>query len=292
MQPQFVKVPDAVQSSFLVRDMLVPYFSNPYHYHPELELTYISRGTGTRYIGDNIETFSEDDLVLVGSNLPHLWKSDGIYYAGNPYLKARAIVIQFRDSFLGSEIWELSEMKKIKMLIKSAAQGIKIQNSSQKKIAPIMQEMIDQSGVERIISLLMILNIISAARDTELLSSKAFSYNPTQAGLERINAVFAFIFEKFAENISLNEIAEVANMSPTAFCRYFKSHTNKSFSLFLIETRIRHSCKLIMNEEIKLSEIAFRSGFNSLSYFTKQFKKITGLTPLEYKKKILNGSRP
>jgi AraC-like DNA-binding protein len=291
MQPQFVKVPDAVQASFLVRDMMVPYFFNPYHYHPELELTYISRGTGTRYIGDNIETFSEEDLVLVGPNLPHLWKSDEIYYEGNPYLKARAIVIQFRDSFLGNDLWELSEMKKIKTLIKISRQGIKIQNNSQKKIAPIMQRMIDQPGADRIISLLMILNIISEARDNKLLSSVAFSYNSTQAGLERINAVFAFIFEKFADNITLSQIADVANMSPTAFCRYFKNHTNKSFSLFLIETRIHHSCKLIMNEEIKLSEIAFKSGFNSLSYFTKQFKKITGLTPLDYKKKILNGSR-
>ncbi|HVW99314.1 MAG TPA: AraC family transcriptional regulator [Candidatus Babeliaceae bacterium] len=291
MQPQFVKVPDALQASFLIRDMMVPYFANPYHYHPELELTYISRGTGTRYIGDNIETFSEEDLVLVGSNLPHLWKNDEIYYKGNPYLKARAIVIQFGDSFLGNAIWELSEMKKIKLLIKNARQGIKIENNTQKKIAPIMQEMIDQSGAERIISLLMILYIISEAKDTKLLSSKAFSYNSTQAGLERINSVFAFIFEKFSENITLNQISDVANMSPTAFCRYFKSHTNKSFSLFLIETRIHHSCKLIMNEEMKLSEIAFKSGFNSLSYFTKQFKKVTGLTPLEYKKKIINGSR-
>lgn len=199
-------------------------------------------------------------------------------------------MIQFSDSFLGDRIWELSEMTKIKALLKHSRQGIKIQNNSQKKIAHLMQEMIDQSGAERIISLLTILHIISEATDMQLLSSKAFSYTSTQAGLERINAVFAFIFERFTENITLDEIADVANMSPTAFCRYFKSHTNKSFSQFLIETRVHHSCKLIMNEEIKLSEIAFKSGFNSLSYFTKQFKKVTGLTPLEYKKKIASGS--
>jgi AraC-like DNA-binding protein len=291
MQPQFVKVPDAAQDSFLVRDMMVPYFANPYHYHPELELTYISRGTGTRFIGDNIETFSEEDLVLVGPNLPHLWKNDDIYYEGDPYLRARAIVIQFRDGFLGDSVWELSEMKKIKAVLESSRQGIKIQKNSQKKIAHIMQEMVDQTGVERIISLLGILHILSEATDTQLLSSKAFSYTSTQAGLQRLNAVFSFIFDKFSENITLDEISEVANMSPTAFCRYFKSHTNKSFSQFLIETRIHHSCKLIMNEEITLSEIAFKSGFNSLSYFTKQFKKVTGLTPLEYKKKIISGSR-
>ncbi len=284
MQPKFVQVPETFQTSFLIRDMIVPYFYNPYHFHPELELTYISRGTGIRYIGDHIEPFSEGDLVLVGSNLPHLWKNDKIYYEGDPYLKARAIVIQFREDFLGDHIWDLPEMGKINSMIKNSHQGIKLRNISQKKISHLMHQMLDQSGPERIISLLTILNIISEDTDVTLLSNKVFSGYSTQAGLERINAVFAFIFEHFSENISLKEISAVANMSPTAFCRYFKDHTNKSFSLFLIETRIHYSCKLIINEDIKLSEVAFRSGFNSLSYFTKQFKKIMGMAPMEYKK--------
>jgi len=290
MQPQFIKVPDSPQSAFLVRDMVVPYFGNPYHFHPELELTYISRGTGTRYIGDSIEPFNEGDLVLVGSNLPHLWKNDKIYYAGDPYLKAHAIVIQFREDMFGEKIWELTEMRKIRNTIIKARQGLKIQNESKKEIANLMHSMIDQSGAEQLISMLSLLNKIAESRDTKALTTKAFSDNLVEMGPERINAVFAYVFEKFSEEISLKEIAAVANMSPTAFCRYFKSHTNKTFSSFVIETRVQHSCKLILKEDMNLSDISFKAGFNNSSYFTKQFKKIMGMTPLEYKKKFGNAS--
>jgi AraC-like DNA-binding protein len=287
MQPQFVKIPDSPQTSFLLRDMVVPYFYNPYHFHPELELTYVSRGTGTRYIGDHIESFSEGDLVLVGSNLPHLWKNDKIYYEGDPYLKSRAIVIQFREDFLGDRVLELPEMKKIKKMIMHSSHGLKIQGKSKEKVAALMETMINQSGTERIINLLLLLNIIAESKDIRVLSSRAFSEDNTKVGLERINTVFAFIFENFSEDISLKKISEIANMSPTAFCRYFKTHTNKTFSSFIIETRIHHSCKLIINENKSLSDIAFESGFNNLSYFTKLFKKMIGMTPREYRKKIV-----
>lgn len=288
MQPQFVKIPDSPQTSFLIRDMIVPYFYNPYHFHPELELVYVSRGTGTRYIGDHIESFSEGDLVLVGSNLPHLWKNDKIYYEGDPYLKCRAIVIQFREDFLGEHVLQLPEMKKIKKMIASSRQGLKIQDKNKEKMATLMQAMVDQPGAEKIISLLSLLNSIAESKDIKVLSSRAFSDDSTQVGLERINTVFAYIFENFHEEISLKKISDIANMSPTAFCRYFKAHTNKTFSSFIIETRIHHSCKLIINENKSLSEIAFESGFNNLSYFTKLFKKIIGISPREYRKKLVN----
>jgi len=288
MQPQFVKIPDSPQTSFLIRDMIVPYFSNPYHFHPELELTYVSRGTGTRYIGDHIESFSEGDLVLVGSNLPHVWKNDKIYYEGDPYLKSRAIVIQFREDFLGERVLELPEMKKIKKMILNSSQGLKIQDKNKQKIASLMHAMVDQSGAEKIINLLFLLNIIAESKEVKILSSRAFSIDSTQVGLERINTVFAYIFENFSEEISLKQISDIANMSPTAFCRYFKAHTNKTFSSFMIETRIHHSCKLIINENKIFSDISFESGFNNLSYFTKLFKKIIGMTPSEYRKKVVH----
>ena len=283
MQPQFIKVPDSPQSTFLIRDMVVPYLSNPYHFHPELELTYISRGTGTRYIGDSIEPFTEGNMVLVGPNLPHLWKNDTIYYGGDPYLKARAIVIQFKDNFLGEQLLELPEMKMVKKMILKSRQGLKIQDED--KIASLIKGMADQSGAERIINLLYLLNIIAESKHTKVLSSKAFSVDSSQMGLKRINTVFAYIFENFSDEISLDKISGIANLTPTAFCRYFKVHTNKTFSTFLTETRINHSCKLILNENRSLSEIAFESGFNDFSYFSKMFKKITGMTASEYRQK-------
>jgi len=286
MQPQYIKVPDSPQSAFLVRDMVVPYFSNPYHFHPELELTYIIQGTGTRYIGDSIEPFAEQDLVLVGPNLPHLWKNDKIYYEDDPDLKARAIVIQFREDLLGKEIWELYEMRKVKLMLLKSRQGLKILHESKKEIAELMKEMTGQTGAWQLISLLSLLHKIAESRDLKTLTTETFSASLVEMGAERIHAVFAYIFENFSEEITLHEIAEVANLSPTAFCRYFKSHTNRTFSLFLIETRIRHACKLMLKEDLNLSDVAFKSGFNNPSYFTKQFKKLMGVTPFEYRKKF------
>jgi AraC-like DNA-binding protein len=288
MQPQFIKVPDSPQSAFLIRDMVVPYFSNPYHYHPELELTYIYKSSGTRYIGDSIEPFTNGDLVLVGSNLPHLWKNDKNYYEGDPSVQAQAIVIQFRENIFGKEFWDLQEMRSIRNLILKSRQGIKIRKENKKEMIDLMHIMIDQKGAEQLISLLSLLHLIAESKDTKLLATKAFSNNLMETGAERINAVFAFVFERFTEEIRLNEIADVANMSPTAFCRYFKTHTHKTFSQFVIEIRIHHSCKLIIKEELNLSEIAFKCGFNNSSYFTKKFKKVMGMTPFEYKRKFGN----
>jgi AraC-like DNA-binding protein len=288
MQAKFVKIPESPQGSFLIRDMIVPYFPNPYHYHPELELTYVIRGTGTRYIGDHIESFSEGDLVLVGSNLPHLWKNDKIYYQGDPYLKARAIVLQFKDNFLGEPLFDLPEMKLIKKMILKSKQGLKIQNNS--KIATLIKNMTQQSGAERIINLLLLLNILAESKQTKVLSSAIFSVESNQTGLDRINNVFAYIFENFWDEITLDKISKIANLTPTAFCRYFKTHTNKTFSTFLTETRIYHSCRLIQNENRSLSEIAFDSGFNDFSYFSKMFKKIIGMSPKDYRQKTFNSN--
>ena len=264
----------------------MPYFANPYHYHPELELTYILEGTGIRYIGDSMEPFGPGDLVLVGSNLPHLWRNDPVYYRGQSRRKARAIVVQFREDVLGQDLWELPEMKKMRNLIRRSRQGVKITQKTNREIKDHLVEMPSLSGARQVISLLTILDRIAEARDTRTLTTRAFSTSVTETGTERMNRVLAYVFEHFSEEISLETMASITNLSPTSFCRYFKAHTNKTFSGFVIETRIRHACKLILKEELALSEIAFLSGFGSASYFTKQFKRTLNMTPLAYKKRF------
>lgn len=288
MQPQFIKVPNSPDTSFLIRDMKVPYFYNPFHFHPELELTFIIHGTGTRFIGDNIDYFCQGDLVLVGPNLPHLWKNDKVYYEDEG-LNSHAIVIQFKEDFLRNEFGELPEMAQIKSLLASSEQGLKIFGQTQHKIAKRMLAMLKQSPIERIASLLMILSTIAASREYELLSSPGFAkaYNNSKADMERINRVYAYVIENFSEDINLNDIARVANLSPTAFCRYFKSCTNKTFSAFLLETRLNYACKLLVNDARNITQVSFEAGFNNLSYFNRQFKKFTGISPLQYKRKFL-----
>lgn len=286
MQPQFIKVPNSPATSFLIRDMVVPFFSNPFHFHPELELNLIIHGTGTRFVGDNIEYFCNGDMVLAGSNLPHLWKNDKIYYEDDSLI-AHAIVIQFKEDFLKNDYGELPEMIQIKSLLFSARRGLKISGSTQQKVARRMIAMLKQSPIERIASLLIILSTIASSKEYRILSSAGFSnaYN-SKTDMERINRVYAYVVENFSQDINLSDISKVANLSPTAFCRYFKNCTKKTFFAFLLETRLNYACKLLINDAHNITEVSMETGFNNLSYFNRQFKKMTGLSPLQYRRKF------
>lgn len=290
MQAQFIKVPNSPNTSFLFRDLVLPYFPNPYHFHPELELVYILEGAGTRFVGDRIEYFCEGDMVLVGPNLPHLWKNDKVYYEGNDDLVSRAIVIQFKKDFLRSEFGELPEMGLIRSLLDISQRGLKITGSTHQKIAEIMMSMIDQTPLERIASVLKILSLLSSSNEYALLSSEGFARAYDKTDTERINRVYAYVIENFSEEISLTDVAGIAHMSATAFCRYFKRSTNKTFSIFLLETRLNYACKLLANDGLNITEVAYESGFNNMSYFNRQFKKMTGLSPQQYRKKFFKST--
>src|SRR5690554_6231690 len=126
MKPQLIKVPVDESNSFRITDEIVPNFYNPLHFHPELELTYVVKGKGTRFIGYHVESFHPGDLVLVGPNLPHCWKNDAEYYSQNSRMEAQAIVVQFKADFAGSDFFELPELLPIKKLIQNSQRGIKI----------------------------------------------------------------------------------------------------------------------------------------------------------------------
>ncbi|QEC42601.1 helix-turn-helix domain-containing protein [Pseudobacter ginsenosidimutans] len=288
MQPQLKNVPHLPgTSSFLLRDMIVPYFSNPFHFHPELELTFIVQGSGIRFVGDNIEYFGSGDMVLVGANLPHRWKNDKVYYELDNDLYSRAIVIQFRENFLRSDAGELPEMADIRNMLTLAKRGLKIVGATRQKVAKRMIAMLHQNSIERIASLLLILSNIAASNEYAVLSGTSIDQSYTRSDTERISRVYAYIMENFTDEINLQDVAGVANMSLTAFCRYFKSVTNKTFSTFLLETRLNYACKLLLSDSFNITQVAFRAGFNNLSYFNRQFKKMKGISPLQYKKQFL-----
>lgn len=286
MQPRFIEVPKPEQTSFLFRDMVVPYFYNPYHFHPEYELTYVIEGWGTRYIGDHIDHFSEGDLVLVGANLPHMWKNDKVFFDLETRLGSRAIVIQFNEDFAGKELWQLPEMKKIQELFTAARQGLTIKGQTKQAMIGQMLRMLRRNNAERIADLILIICTLAESGQYKTLSSLQFASSYTEKDGDRLNKVYMHVVNHFTGKLSLEEIAEVANMSPTAFCRYFKSRTHKTFSRFLVETRINYACKLLVNDDISVTQAAFEAGFNTSSYFNRQFCKIKGMSPLLYRKKF------
>lgn len=279
------QVPVCADSSFLVREFNVPYFEAPLHFHPVFELTLITEGKGKRFIGDHIDDFDIGDLVLIGPDLPHFYRCADKYYLNNPDLRSRAIIIQFNEDFLGSGFFFIPEMKQITLLLKHAKRGIAFYGETNRTIIQKMLEIREAEGFEKLTHLLSILHILSSSDEFELLSRQSMiGYNPKDN--ERMNKIYEYVITNFTKTINLKEVAERSNMSEAAFCRYFKKKTRKTFTTFLNEIRIAHACKLLLEDELNVAQICFKSGFENVSNFNRQFKSITNLNPLHYKEQF------
>ena len=288
MNPKLLKVNKQLNHSFSIRQDAVPYFYNSWHFHPEMELVHIQNGSGIQFIGDNISRFKKDDIILVGSNIPHLWRCDDTYFQQNSTLKAIATVTHFSEDFWGKEFLELPENKKIKELMITAKRGIIIRGRTRLIVAELMQQMLRAVNTDRIILLLQILKSIVAGNKTNtLIVSKGFEPSLEIKETERINNIYTYSIANFKEKISLNNIAKIANISPNSFCRYFKLHTRKTYNHFLQELRVGHACKLLIQNKLNITQVCYESGFNNVTNFYKSFKKITGNSPLEYQKQYL-----
>lgn len=262
-----------------------PYFLDVWHYHSELELVYITKSTGTRFIGDNIEQFKEGDLILIGENLPHLWQNDPEYFKDKKEGSAEAFSIHFNKFFAGENFMKLPEMKGVKGLLDRANQGIKFTGEIKNQAFGIFNELVELEGVHKLLKLMRFLARLSEEKDYEVLSTDGFSFPLHITGDDRVDKVYSFTFNNFKRNIALEEVAELVHLNPTAFCRYFKKSTKKTYSKFLNEIRVGYACKLLIEGRLNISEVGYECGFNNLSNFNRQFKNVMDISPSEYLKK-------
>lgn len=284
MKPILRKIDTGINSSFSVREDISAYLYNHWHYHPEVELTLIRRGSGMRLVGDSMEPFSDGDLILLGSNLPHLWRSDSIYFEGHEDVHIEAVAIHFMENFWGEPFLNLPEMKNIRELLGKARRGIRINGNTAKEIACMMESMPKTDSVDRITLLVTMLNIIALSKENNILSGLGFSKSYDLVNTDNINAIYNYTLDHFQERISIQDVAAIANISPHSFCRYFKSRTTKTYWQFLLEVRIGYACKLLIENKMSISQVCYTCGFNNLSNFNRQFKSIIGRTPSEYLK--------
>ncbi|WP_186757981.1 AraC family transcriptional regulator [Echinicola salinicaeni] len=271
--------------SFLVAKHSYPYFLDIWHYHSELELVYILKSKGTRFIGDNIEQFDQGDLILIGENLPHLWQNDPEYFEEKIEGSAEAYSVHFNKNFAGEEFLNLPEMKEVRKLLDKANQGIRFLGETKKNALAWMQKIHEAEGVNQLVILMEFLAALSQEEDIDLLSTDGFSFPLHITGDDRVDKVYSFTFNNFKRNITLEEVAELVHLNPTAFCRYFKKSTKKTYSKFLNEIRVGYACKLLIEERLNISEVGYECGFNNLSNFNRQFKNVMDISPSEYMKK-------
>jgi AraC-like DNA-binding protein len=287
MRPQLLKITKGPGCSFSVRRDLVPHINNRWHYHDEVELIHFKKGQGTQFIGDNIHRFKAGDVILVGANLPHYWRFDDMYFEENTATNADIRVAHFQEKFWSDQFLHLPENIHIKTALEKGRRGLQITGKTRQKVAEILEALIKAKGIQRIILLMEALSIIGSCPNLETLSSIGFKHDFVEEENERINTIYDYSIRNFKKKIQLEEIAHKANISPNSFCRYFKSRTRKTYSQFLIELRVGHACKLLIENNLSIKQICYESGFNNFTSFHKFFKMITTKSPLTYQKEFI-----
>ncbi|HEY5464905.1 MAG TPA: AraC family transcriptional regulator [Hanamia sp.] len=261
------------------------FFKAPFHFHPEMELIYITESFGKRIIGDNIEPFNEGDMVFIGSNLPHIWMNDEIYYTNNSHLKARAIVVYFNKDIFSKGFYEMKEAIKIKEFFSNAEKGIRINGNTKEIIGQKLKILLNKKDFEKVIGLFEIIHILSQSNDISFITSDGYNAQLKHSETDRLSEVYKYVQQNFKENISLGTIANISNLTPQSFCRLFKKRTGKSFVEYLNEVRISAACKYLLDSDWSISEVAYNCGYKTVSNFNKLFKNITGNSPKIYRAK-------
>ncbi len=276
------------KETFVFKDLVGPYFNPSWHFHPEFQISLIVEGKGTRFVGDHVHSFEEGDLVFTGPNLPHLWRSDDVYFEKDSELTTRGLVIYFDHELLSESLLDREEFYNLNKLVENASRGMEFYGETRTKINALFLQIADEKGFRRIIKLLEILDILASSEDYNLLSSPGYVNVFKGDDAEKMRLVYEYVMTNFKTKISLEEAAKMLNMTTTSFCRYFKPRANKTFTRFVNEIRIGHARKLLLEDNFNISQISYECGFNALSNFNRQFKAITDMSPHEYRKLFLN----
>ncbi len=262
-----------------------PCLDSSWHYHPEYELLYISKSTGIRFVGDSVSHFEPGDLVLVGSNLPHLWRNDVSYYSEDSEKTVKTVVIKFHKNFIGDNTFDAPAFTSIDRMLSDSKYGISFGKDVSDKLKQELLSITSLGNAQQYIKLLDILYRLSLVNDKQLLSSSDMrQYTPK--GAQRIDKVLRYISDNYFKTITLEDVSDIACMTPNSFCRFFKKKTNKSFTEFLNEVRIRNASRILVQENLPVNDICFLVGYNSITNFNKQFKRIMRNTPKQFREAV------
>ena len=281
-KPTLEKITPDFGSSLLVKKHVEFLKTNRpfWHFHPEIELVYVNKGKGKRHIGNHISYFNNSQLVLIGSNLPHIGYLDRLTTNGSETL------IQFLPEFLGKDFFKVPEMVAIDALFERAKKGIRFNIEIKQRIGAKIEKLVDLEGVNRITSFIEILNDLATTDDYTLLNANGFAFESSRQDSNKIEVIYKHINENFKEHISLDEVAGLVSMTVPAFCRYFKKSTGKTFTKLVNEYRVVHATKLLAENNMNIADVSFECGFNNFSHFNKLFKEFTGKSASVYRSEL------
>lgn len=284
MKSALQKSPIAQTHALVVKHLREPIFDPVWHFHPEYQLFLVLKGHGTRFIGDHVKSFIPGEITFTGPNLPHLWRSDQETQLRRTDRHCEGIVVYFNEDFMGKSLLQTEEAIRIRQLFKKSIRGLEVRGKTRKTIHKMISGLPSLDGFDKVLELLKILNILSRTKELESLASPGYTNSLKEGDTERMNKVYTHVMSNFRRKITVSELAELTNMTPTSFSRYFRVHANKTFSEFVGEIRIGYACKLLIEKKMNVAQACYASGFQTLSNFNKQFKRITRSTPSAYKR--------
>lgn len=286
MKPVFQKITSEPEGGFQVKVVDGHSFNCPWHCHNEYELILVQQSGGYRMLGDHLEPLRPGDLVLVGPQLPHIYQNDEVASGRVPHV--RAVLVQFEAAILGSEFIELPALEPVRRLLRRAQLGLHVGGPTCAEVSQMMLELVEASGLQQIIRFLSILDVLAHSRDCQSLATAGFVAERNMFDQQRMDRVCQYIHERFDQPITLGEVARLVHLSEGAFSRFFRTHAGKTFPQFVNELRVGRACRLLVEDELNVTEIAYTCGFRNLSNFNRQFQRLKQTAPREYRRSVRN----
>lgn len=276
-------IPPSQDKTILLQEDALPYFYPHLHRHEEIQLTLVLKGEGTLLVGSNMHPFGENEVYLIGANIPHVFKSDSSYFAPDSKKDIHALTIFFNPNGKLASLFDLPELKSVYSFFSTYYSGFRIPKSSFTDISGKILSIKYASGLDQLMQFFQLLKSLSSLKDIDPLAPNAQPKTFSDHEGMRISNIYNYIMQHYNRDITLEEVAGAAFMTPQAFCRYFKKHTRVTFITFLNEIRINEACKkLIDGAYDSVSSVAYDCGFNSITNFNRVFKSTTGKSPREY----------
>lgn len=272
------KIPKPKEEALIYQEDREVVFYGKLHQHEEIQISYIANGEGNILVGDTITGYQKGNIIVLGSNLPHVFRSEI-----NTDETSVMMTLFFTTDSFGNNFFDLPEFKILESFFTAIKNGFKIDTISQKTVSQF-KKLKNANEFDRFILFFKLIKSI-CLHEKKALSNFIYDKPFTDREGKRMQLVFDYVMTNYQKDISLEEIASLSNMTKNAFCRYFKLRTNKTFFQFLIDIRIERASKLLLkNRELSVIEIAELCGFNNISNFNRKFKELKHSSPLQYRK--------
>lgn len=285
MSAQFESINLKEDESFFIGIFQDNLEKSSWHYHNTYEISFITEGSGKRIVADSIEEFQPGDLVFIGKNLPHVWIADK--EVSTPSARTLEMVfLQFTDRILDQKMLVLPEFKHVAKALTLSERGIHIVGQTLNEVSELLLQMPYLKGFERMLHFLRIMDIIGRSDSHIHLASKEYLKTRFTTGSKRIATIHDYLMNNYREEVDLKALAGIVNMAEGSLCRFFKQNVGITIFEYLNKIKVEFACKLLMDPDLNILEVCLDSGFNNLSHFNKQFRKTTGVTPREYRKRF------